>query len=304
MKMKKVSCTAAFLFLLTLKSLVFIFFFVRHIHTASLPKGTLRRAQRYKAGISSSRGAPKLSLRRKLEKQFRHLNSTLVAVTSADERVLRKASCVLIATSQPNYRYTKRWIQRQRKRRIAFIHFTTGKLKYGSKNGKKLPPHYGRIFALLAARAVLPKVRTFVYTDIDTAINFKRACKLNTHPMTVSWKPQTYTGGMGMGMGIGKGKKILRTAWLVYNPKVSGSSNDKKRFAPARLLQAWLKHARNVHLQDQTVLNELYRGKAWVRDYIRLFTPKKSAAKIDRGHCGSYMDQKKRDTCIKRIHRV
>lgn len=265
--MQKSSSTTGFL-VITLSVLIFIFALYKYLSQNFLGRIRVHNDLTFKAALT---------------KEFRLLNSTLFDVYTPDERTLRNASCVLIATSQPRYRYTRQWIQNHRATGIPYIHYTTGLLK------RKLAPHYGRIFALIATIKTLPNMRTFVYTDIDTAVDFEKACKLNSHPITISWKLPA-----GEPYDV-----VLRTNWFVFNPYVNLSSNGNSTlFTPMRLLNTWLQHARRARWHDQTILNELYRDEKWVRANIALYNPNKATKGIEIAHCGSYMSSKQRDACM------
>jgi len=291
-KMKMSKAAAAFILVFTVPSLILVYLqrtFVLH------------RMELLRDGGPSPSSPAKAAttLGQALSREFGRLESKLIDTASSDEGELRNASCVLIGTSQPNYRYAPHWIAHHRAAAVPFIHFTTGGL---ARHGRKLAPHYGRIFALTAAHNVLPRVRTFVYTDMDVAVNFDNACKLDMYPMAISWKhPDSKV----------PFKVILRTSSFVVNPTMRNTNtNSRSKYSMykdtpgERLLRAWMDHARNVFLQDQTVLNELYRDDQWARDNIHLLRPKKTSDVVESDHCGSYMPPSQRDACIRRIHDI
>jgi len=179
--------------------------------------------------------------------EFQRMNSTLLDIEASESKVLENATCVLIGTSGRNYKYKHSWIMnRLVEKKIPYIHFSIGTIV---PKRRRLPQHYGRILALMAAHKTLPGVKTFVYSDIDTLLDFEKACTINDQPlvkkdnaMVISFKNSWHNSKI----------KVLRTNWFVIRPHLLNG---------IRLLKFWLKKARDVKLQDQTIFNEIYSAR-------------------------------------------
>ncbi len=157
-----------------------------------------------------------------------------------DRRGIAYPSLVLVASGSKRYKYIPSWISHRIQERTPFVLFTTS----GTLRNNELAAHYGRMPSLLASMVCMPKVWAFVYTDLDTLVDFSRVESLarqSSRAVTMTWKPPLSGSG-----------KTLRTNWFVVKNCRPESFN---------FLMAWYYNGRPAFYQDQTVLNELYAQK-------------------------------------------
>ena len=209
-----------------------------------------------------------------LKSEFERSGSILSSVETSN--LTYSSSCVLVAATSTGYRYSKAWASNRRAEGIPFVLFEVKNVRMG-----ELAAHYARIPALLATARSLPRARYLVYTDVDTLVDFDIACtRVREHPgkaLSITYK-------------IEKRRRVIRTNWFVIHAWHRRAQH---------LLLTWLYSGRQVYLQDQTVLNELYARKQWIRDNILPVPLNDDFGRAEIRHCGSYL--RARDKCIRSL---
>lgn len=194
---------------------------------------------------------------------------------------VRTAKYVMVGATATSYGYAKYWQQLRTNEGIPFVYFGTHSLRSG-----ELPAHYGRIPALLAVRNCLPQAEHLIYCDADAILNWPAVCKAADkwvkvgRPLSITWR-ETRLRRNGM---------ELRTHFFVIHTNLHGA---------AHILHTWLYNGRHVHVQDQTVINELYGRKRWVRQLVNAVHRRHTMKSIELEHCGSFIA--KRATCMKTL---
>ncbi len=207
----------------------------------------------------------------RLKSEFERFGGTISSVKTGN--LTDSTSCVLVAATGAGYRYSNGWVSNRQSEGIPFVLFEVSSVRMG-----ELSPHYARIPALLATARSLPEARYLVYTDVDTLVDFGIACDL----------VRKHTGkSMSITYKIENNRRAIRTNWFVLH------AWDERA---EHLMLTWLHSGRQVFLQDQTVLNELYTRKQWIRDKIQIVRVGVDFARAEIRHCGGYM--KERDKCI------
>ncbi len=210
----------------------------------------------------------------RLKSEFERFGSILSSVETGN--LTYSSSCVLVAAANTGYRYSKAWVSNRRAEGIPFVLFEVKNVRMG-----ELAAHYARIPALLATVRTLPRARYLVYTDVDTLVDFDIACtRVRKHlgkALSITYKMEHR-------------RRVIRTNWFVIHAWHRRAQH---------LLLTWLYNGRQVHLQDQTVLNELYARKQWIRDNILPVPLNDDFGRAEIRHCGSYL--RARDKCIRSL---
>ena len=199
----------------------------------------------------------------RLVKEFERFGNIVSSVKTGN--LTYSSSCVLVAATGTGYRYSAAWISNRRSEGVPFVLFEVEKMRMG-----ELSSHYARIPALLATSKTIPRARYLVYTDVDTLVNFDVICAgARNHPrksLSISYK-------------VERSRRIIRTNFFVFHPCHRRAEH---------LMLTWLYAGRDVSFQDQTVLNELYNQKKWIRDSVQLVKVGKDLGRAEIRHCGSY----------------
>lgn len=188
---------------------------------------------------------------------------------------LRTSSHALVAGTDYGYPFAKPWVALRKAERIPFVYFGTSELR-----GGELPGHYARIPALLAARACLPNTYHLIYCDTDALLDWPGIVSaanswiLQRKPLSISWRTTPY-----------RSNRIeARTHFFVVHTHVKGALH---------VLNTWWYNGRNVHVQDQTVFNELYLKKGWFRNLVNL-VHRKHTRHIELAHCATFIRERMR----------
>lgn len=218
--------------------------------------------------------------------EFEKLGTKLLSVTSSvgrGGRDIRDEPCVLIASTTVNYSWAKGFADRRTSQDAPYILFEVAMIRKG-----QLAKYWARLPALLATLRVLTKARFLVYTDVDTVVNWPFVCELGNRTekaMTISykiWPPRTQTR---------EPEVHIRTNWFVLR-----TAHPVTEY----LLYSWYYKGRNVALQDQRILNEIWHNESWAKEVINILpVGKHPVRRTELLQCGSWLKPKKRAKCLR-----
>lgn len=178
---------------------------------------------------------------------------------------------VLIAATNRGYAYAKQWMRLRTLEGIPFVYFGTKMLRNG-----ELKAYFGRLPALLAARACLPNSKYLVYTDVDTLIDWRETrtvATMSSLPLSITWRPTKYR----------KNGLEMRTNFFLVRAQQPRA---------VHVLRTWFYLGRHARIEDQTIFNELYAARSWFRDLTHLI-PRENLTQVELHHCGSFVPDRK-----------
>lgn len=219
-----------------------------------------------------------MSLRSIFKEEVEHVGTRFHNIVTGGD--VENARCVLVAATGPNYDFAKSWAENRRREDVPFVHVEVSDIRNGELNA-----NWARLPALIAAKRAFPLAELLVYTDIDTLIDWPLVCKFaSKSAMTISYKMVPAC------IARPDNKFCLRSNWFIIRTAHKETSH---------LLYAWYYTGRHVQLQDQTVLNELYRKKRWVEASITALKVGNWPHKIiELKHCGSWLAGNTRIRCL------
>jgi hypothetical protein len=226
-----------------------------------------------------------------LKAEFKKYGATLIEVQLSADLIgsdqKRKPSLVMIASGNGGYKYAPTWMKNRQQDGASYARFTSSAT---IRNGE-LTSHYSRIPSLLASMVCLPHVPAFVYTDMDTLIDYRKVQELVSNsacPVAISWKEAAKSR-----LSMRQPGQVMRTNWFMVK---------NNRPGVLHFLLTWYYNGRTAKHQDQTIFNELFAEKPWFRDMlyaIRVGTPLWNS--IELKHCFSGLQERQRTQCIESL---